>query len=139
MLKLLIVGVLAVVGAPGQDGQRPDARQDGQRPDSREGRARRQRHGGHAELFVIPPIIVPGRQVVTFKVEPALPQLRHTEVFPSNPHPATTGPCNMPIVVADVTVDPGILIPTPHHGKHKIRTVVPKGCGEKILVEGGGR
>jgi hypothetical protein len=127
MLKLLIVGVLALAGAPGQHDQRPDSRED---------KARKQRHGGYAELFAIPPIIVPGLEVVTLKIQPATPQLRHTEVFTPNRYAATTGPCNMPIVVGDATVDPGILIPTPHHGKHKIRTVAPKACGEKILVDG---
>ena len=127
MLKLLIVGVLAVAGAPGQDGQTPDSRED---------RARQQRHGGYAELFAIPPIIVPGLPVVTLKVQPAMPQLRHTEVFTPHSSFVTTGPCNMPIVVGDASVDPGILILAPQHGKHKIRTVAPKACGEKELVDG---
>ena len=130
MYKLLIVGALALAGAPGQDGQTPDSRED---------RARQQRHGGYAELFAIPPIIVPGLEVVTLKVQPAIPQLRHTQVFTPNPYAVTTGPCNMPIVVGDANVDPGILIPTPNHGKHKIRTVSPNGCGEKILVDGSRR
>ena len=129
MFKLLIVGVLTLAGAAGQDGQTPNSRED---------RARQQRHGGYAELFAIPPMIVPGLPVVTPKIQPATPQLRHTEVFTPDRY-AVTGPCNMPIVVGDASVDPGILIPAPDHGKHKIRTVVPKGCGEKILVEGGRR
>ena len=121
MLKLVIISVLALTG---QDGPKPDGRMDTDRP---------RQHGVYRQLFAVPPIVVPGLPV-TQKADEPTPRGRHIEVIPPKQFTMTTGPCNMPVMVGDASVDPGILIPSPHSaaGKHKIRVVAPNACGEKV-------
>jgi len=121
MLKLVIISVLALGG---QDGPKPDGKVETARP---------RQHGASRQLFAVPAIVVPGIPV-TQKADEPVPRGRHIEIIPPKQFNVTTGPCNMPVMVGDASVDPGILIPRPHSdaGKHKIRIVEPRACGEKV-------
>ena len=96
--------------------------------------------GPYAQLFKVKPIEVVGIQdgkalPKGATPSPASPAIGVLE-FPARHHAPKRaierGGCNMPIIAADASVDPGILIfPPKTHGKPAIRVVEPPACWVK--------
>ena len=133
MLKLVIISVLALAGGPGQEVQESGAKVTTEGVVIVNLKPQVVFTHGDRQLFAVPLIVVPGLPVPQKADEPT-PRGRHIEVIPPKQFNVTTGPCNMPVIVGDASVDPGILIPRTHSdgGKHKIRIVEPRACGEKV-------
>ena len=122
MLKLLLVGALGIgTATPPQPS--------------------RHVHGGpYAQLFTVKPIDVVVIQDGKILPKDARPSPRSPAIgvleFPARHHaPKRTverGGCNMPIIAADASVDPGILVfPPKTHGKPAIRAIEPPKCWVK--------
>jgi hypothetical protein len=98
-------------------------------------------HGGpYAQLFRVKPIdivLIEDGKVLPKGARPSPKSPAHGVLeFPARQHaPKHTverGACNMPIIVADASVDPGILIfPPKTHGKPAIRAIEPPACWTK--------
>ena len=96
--------------------------------------------GPYDQLFTVKPIdvvVVQGGKVLPKGATPSptSPAIGVLE-FPARQHgrkrTVERGPCNMPIIVGDATVDPGILVfPPKTHGKAAIRAIEPTKCWVK--------
>ena len=133
MLKLVIISVLALAGGPGQDLQESRSRVPTDGVVIHNLKPQTVYMHGDRQLFAVPLIVVPGLPVPQQADQPTS-RGQHIEVIPPKQFNVTTGPCNMPVIVGDASVDPGILIPRTHSegGKHKIRVVEARACGEKV-------
>jgi|SRR5688572_24723638 len=122
MLKLLLVAALGIGAAtPPQP-------------------SRHVHSGPYAQLFTVKPIavdVIQDGKVLPKHVKPSpgSPAIGVLK-FPARHHPpkrtVERGGCNMPIITADASVDPGILIlPPKTHGKPVIRAIEPTKCWVK--------
>ena len=118
MLKLAILSALTL----GVFGQEPE----------RSPQVNRSHGSPYRELFQVAPVAPQVATVVKTLSAPAEHQPVHVEIFKGDHHRIQRGPCNMPIIVGDASLDPGILIPRTHAGHFRIRTVQPPNpCREK--------
>lgn len=119
LTTLLVLGALTAGAGAAQEPART-----GQVPRS---------HGGpYQQLFAVPPVTPEGATFVKPFMAPDTHRPVPFEIFPSAHRALKPGPCNMPIIVGDAGVDPGILIPRTHAEASRIRIVAPpQPCREK--------